>query len=293
MSTTPKLVNAWIFLNEDEPTINGNPVGYTDPQSSYQRLINQNIYQSVDILFLCFAVTVPTSDATIPAGNGSFYTLQMGESSHPDGLTNQDYMNKIIADGRRNNPNLKIALTLLWGNDDTITNIFANTNYTAQQNADNFAANLVAYLKHYDLDGFDIDWEFPISTATSQEQFQLLFTSIGKQFKAQTDKKYYLTLSPASVDNLDPTTLNNYFDFVALQLYSGFTNPSDFIQAGVNQNLLAYGAKFESNYQTADNAFQEAQKLGYSTYTTWRLNSGNFEYEQDQQVALYQLVFPA
>jgi len=292
MSTTPQLVNAWIFLNEDEPTVNGSPVGYNNPVSSYQRLINNNIYQSVDLLFLCFAVTVPTSETTIPTGNGSFYTLQMGEGSHPDGLTNQDYMQLIITDSRKNNPDIKIAMTLLWGNDDTITNIFANPNYTAQQNADNFASNLVAYLKYYDLDGFDIDWEYPISTSTTQEQFQLLFTAIGKQFHAQTEKKYYLTLSPASVDNLDATTVNNYFDFVALQLYSGFTFPIEFIQAGVNKNLLAYGAKFESNYQTAENAYNEAQKLGYTTYTQWRLNSDNFIYEQDQQVDLYERVFP-
>lgn len=302
MSTTPKLVNAWIFLNEDEPVVNGQPVGYDDPQSCYQRLITQNVYQSVDILFICFATTVPTSSSTVPTGNGDFYTLQMGavDPPHPGGLTNQDYMDYVIRDARANNPEIKIAMTLVWGDGDTLSNIFKNSNFTPEENAENFASNLMAYLKHYELDGFDIDWESPLSSDTTQDQFRTLFTAIGTQFLKQ-DKKYYLTLSPAEVGNLDADTVNSFFDFVALQLYSGFTDPQDFINAGVNPDLLAYGAKFEADqpstpdgqgHQTAQEAHDQAVRLGYETYTQWRLNSQNYEFEQDQQVALYKLVFP-
>lgn len=302
MSTTPKLVNAWIFLNEDEPVVDGQPVGYDDPQSDYQRLITQNVYQAVDVLFICFAVTVPTSSSTVPEGNGDFYTLQMGavDPPHPGGLTNQDYMDYVIRDSRANNPDIKISMTLLWGDGDTISNIFENSNYTPEENAENFASNLLAYLKHYDLDGFDIDWESPISDDTTQEQFRLLFTAIGTLFLKQ-DRKYFLTLSPAAVGNLDADTVNSFFDFVALQLYSGFTDPSDFTGAGVNGDLLAYGAKFEADqpsppdgpgHQTAQEAYDQAQQLGYTTFSQWRLNSQNYEFEQDQQVALHKLVFP-
>jgi hypothetical protein len=302
MSTTPQLVNAWIFLNEDEPVVNGQPVGYDDPQSCYQRLITDNVYRAVDILFICFATTVPTSSSTVPTGNGDFYTLQMGaatDPTHPGGLTNQDYMDYVIRDARANNPEIKIAMTLVWGEDDTISNIFKNSNYTPEENAQNFASNLLAYLKQYELDGFDIDWESPISDYTTQEQFRLLFTAIGTLLRSQ-DKKYYLSLSPAEVGNLDPDTVNANFDFVALQLYSGFTDPQDFINAGVNADLLAYGAKFEADgpsqpdgpgHQTAQEAHDQAVRLGYQTYTQWRLNSQNYEFEQDQQVELYKLVF--
>ena len=302
MSTTPQLVNAWIFLNEDEPVVDGQPVGYDDPQSCYQRLITQNVYRAVDILFICFATTVPTSSSTIPTGNGDFYTLQMGAASdpmHPGGLTNQDYMDYVIRDARANNPEIKIAMTLVWGDGDTLSNIFKNPNYTPEENAENFASNLLAYLKNYELDGFDIDWESPISDDTPQEQFKLLFTAIGTLLRSQ-DKKYYLSLSPAEVGNLDPDTVNANFDFVALQLYSGFTDPQDFINAGVNPGLLAYGAKFEADgpsqpdgqgHQTAQDAYQQAQQLGYTTYTQWRLNSQNYVFEQDQQVELFKLVF--
>jgi len=304
VSKTPKLVNAWILLSEDDPTVNGQPVGYDDPRSAYQRLIAENVYRAVDMLFLCFATPVPTSSTTVPAGDGDFYTLQINpvDPLHPGGLTNQDYMDYVIRDSRANHPEIKISVTLDYGgNGDQIANIFANSAHTPEENADNFASNLVQYLEHYGLDGFDVDWEHDLSFVTSQDQFRLLFTAIGKQFK-QAAKKYYLSLSPAYVENLDADTVNSNFDFVALQLYSGFTTPGEFTDAGVSGDLLAYGAKFEADpgqpagpsdpgHQTAQDAYDEARGLEYTTYSQWRLNSGIYEFEQDQQLELYRLVY--
>ena len=283
MST--KLANAWIFLNEDEPS----GTNYNSPDSSYQRLIQKNVYNSVDVLFLCFATTVLTSSRTVPAGTGDQWTLQMGQADHPKGLTNQDYMDFIIRDARAQNPNIKICMTLNWGNGELLSHIFENTTYTPEQNATFFANNLVQYLKHYNIDGFDVDWESPICYQTSKQQFITLFNAIGEAFR-NCDEDYYLTLSPASVGNLDADTVNNNFKFVNLQLYSGFTSPSSFEAAGVNPALFAYGAKFESNYQTGQEAVNDNnQHYDYPVMTAWRLNSGNYIFEQDQQVDMYRL----
>jgi hypothetical protein len=110
MSTNTQLVNAWIFLNEDEPA----GTNYNSPNSCYQTLIQNSIYQSVDILNICFVTTLPTSTSTVPVGDGSSYTIEMGASSHSGGLTNQDYMNYVIRDARASNPNIKFAITLNW-----------------------------------------------------------------------------------------------------------------------------------------------------------------------------------
>ncbi|MBY0430501.1 MAG: glycoside hydrolase family 18 protein [Rhodospirillales bacterium] len=291
MQSNARMVNAWIFLNEDEPS----NTDYNDPSSCYQTLISGNVYQSVDILYLCFATTTPVSATTIPsqsAAPANSYTIEMGASSHPGGLTNQDYMNYVIRDARADNPKIKIAMTLNWGDGSLLANIFSNQQYTPQQNAEYFAANLMAYLKYYNLDGFDIDWESPICDDTTQEQFSLLITAIGTEFQQQTDKKYYLTLSPAEVGNLDSNAVNQYVDFVNLQLYSGFTSPVQFTDAGVKSSLFAYGAKFESAYQTAQGAYEDNKnKYGYSIFTNWRLNSDNYVFEQAQQKKLYTLVF--
>lgn len=295
--STP-LVNAWIFLNEDEPA----GTNYNSPNSCYQTLIKNNVYRSVDILNICFLTTLPTSAQTVPQGDGSSYTLSTGNPppSHPDGLTNQDYLLYVVRDARKNNPNIKIAATLVYGpassdpNSDgmAIAQIFSNPNNTPQQNAANFAANLMSYLQKYDLDGFDIDWEYALSSVTTTEQFTLFIDAIGAQFRQQTRKHYYLTLSPAVNEHLDAGAINKYVDFLNLQLYSGFTFPKDFQNIGINPKLFAYGAKFESNYQTASDAYKENQQnYKYNVFTCWRLNSDNYQFEQTQQLELYNMVF--
>jgi GH18 family chitinase len=148
----------------------------------------------------------------------------------------------------------------------------------------------MAYLKKYDLDGFDIDWEHPISLTTTKEQFTLLINAIGAEFKRQTNKYYYLTFSPAETGNLDANAVNNHIDFVNLQLYSTFTYPHGFESVGINPNLFAYGAKFESEYQTAIKAYQDNKNnYHYYIFTCWRLNSDNYIFEQAQQQQLYKL----
>ncbi|HVZ38035.1 MAG TPA: glycosyl hydrolase family 18 protein [Candidatus Kapabacteria bacterium] len=289
MSTPGKSVNAWIFLGEDEPSGSN----YTTPGSSYQSLIAYGVYNYLDMVNICFANTVQTDFTTVPMGDGSTYTIDLQTASHPDGYSNQQYMDWLIRDARAANPDVKILITLGYGRNE-FTQIFSGPQSGWQQAATDFANNLVAYLEYYNLDGFDVDWEYPLSSAGTLQQFQILFTAIRFAFSAQS-RYYYLTLSPADVGTLDGQTVSDAFDFVNLQLYSGFTDPGEFIRAGVSRSLLAYGAKFEVNgtlpYQTAQNAYNGYTSGGYNVITQWRLNSNDFQYEQAQQMILYELVF--
>ena len=190
---TAKMVNAWMLVIEDDPA----GTDYNNPNSCYQKLIKDNIYRCVDLLYLGFAETVPTSAKTVPAGDGSSYTTQISSGDdHRSGLTNQDYMNYIMRDAKKSNPKIKIAVMLGYVNRDWLSQIFPDPAKPDAASADKFAANLMSYLKHYGLDGFDIDWEYPIASYTTQDQIRLLIDAIGAQFKRQTDKHYYLTLSP-------------------------------------------------------------------------------------------------
>jgi hypothetical protein len=294
---TAKMVNAWMLVIEDDPA----GTDYNSPNSCYQRLIKDNIYRCVDLLYLGFAETVPTSAKTVPAGDGSSYTIQISSGDdHRSGLTNQDYMNYIMRDAKKSNPKIKIAVMLGYVNRNWLSQIFPDPAKPDAASADKFAANLMSYLKHYGLDGFDIDWEYPIASYTTQDQIRLLIDAIGAQFKRQTDKHYYLTLSPDSKGNLDADAVNRNVDFLNLQLYSGHTYLDDF--KGINPGLFAYGAKFEANgsstewgegHQTAQQAYDENEaKYKYSIFTQWRLNSQNFGFELANQQKLYALVFP-
>ena len=290
------LANAWLYLCEEEQ----NPPGtnYFSPNNCYQRLLTENVYQCVDMLLISNVTTVAAEDA-------KSYSIAIKKDPHPPAYTNQQYMDFVLLNARQNNPALKILVTLEFGDEnnrgtgDIIERVFSIPGYSPQQNAQNFASNLMRYLENFNLDGFDIDWEYPLSDVTTKEHFGYFINAIGALFKQQATKKYYLTISPAVADNMDFTTINNNVDFLNLQLYSGFTGPDKF--SGINSELLAYGAKFEathpvtdpaeSGYQTAQQAYQDnSENYHYSIFTNWRLNSGNFEFEQNQQKALYKLV---
>jgi len=289
-NTTNKMVNAWIYLDEDQPS----GAGYTSPNSSYQSLIINNVYQSVDMLFVCFFDTVED--------DLGYYSIEIGNAGtvHPGGLTTKQYLQNVITDSRKQNQGIKILATLNY-NENTLLRIFSQDSSKWAIEADTFAKNLCAYLISNQMDGFDIDWEGAFACSISTQQFTILFSAIRSVFNTST-KYLYLTLSPASVGNLDATTVNTDFDFLNLQLYSTFTSPNEFLKVGITPAKLQYGAQFEQGigiWQNANQVFK-AYSAGfdyknihypYNIVTQWRLNSGNYEYEQSQQILLHQLIY--
>jgi len=292
-NTPAQSVNAWIYLDEDEPS----GTGYSDPTSCYQTLITYGVYGSTDMLNVCFFNTVRLGDGT--------YTIQIGniDKVHPGGGTNADYLQWVVRDARKVNPEIKILATLGYGADE-FTGIFAGPESVWEASALAFGKNLLAYLRAHDLDGFDVDWEDPLDSSLTQQQFGILFRAIRAAFDEARDKYYYLTLSPADFpDNLqyiDAAAVNACVDFLNLQLYSQFITKDEYTGIGIDAKLLAYGAKFESKgngvaapYQDAQSAYQGMQSGGYGIATQWRLNSGDYQFEQAQQMLLHQLVYGA
>lgn len=279
-----RYVNAWIFLNEDEPK----GTSYSDPSSCYQTLITNNVYQSVDLLFIAFTEIVPTTaPGAIHVVDG--YTLQNGIVSHPGGLSNADYMRKVVADAKENNPNIRFLTTLNWGQSDQISQIFTGCTTRAEREAaaTAFAKNAVAFFRAFGLHGFDIDWEGDLSDGTTQEQFDAL----ARGLKGQFGDDYLLTLSPATTALLTGEVVNATVNFLNLQLYAPWVKESDYLQLCIDKSKMAFGATFEGGdrQQTPENVYQEATAGDYTIVTQWRLNSGNFQQEQDGQVTLYRL----
>ena len=93
-------------------------------------------------------------------------------------------MGFVVRDARATNANIRILVTLAWGDEDVISRIFRGATDPAGQRAaaEAFAKNLVEFLRHWDLDGMDVDWESPLSDGTSVEQFKLLFTLLEPRF---------------------------------------------------------------------------------------------------------------
>ena len=293
MNTPTKSVNAWILPSEDDPA----GTNYQSAASSFQNLITYGVYNYLDMVNICFANTVPTSSTTVPTGNGSSHTVELQAADHSGGITNDQYMQWIIQDARQMNPDIKILLTLGYANDE-FTQIFSGPESGWQAQATAYANNVVAYLKNYGLNGFDIDWEWNFSTDTPKSMMSMVLQALRTAFNAQP-QLYYLTLSPATNEHLDGTVVNDTIDFINIQLYCDCTGPGDYTRIGISQSLLAYGAKFESKnsddtapYQNAQGAYSgmTGGSIKYGICTQWRVNSGDFQYEQAQQMILSQLV---
>lgn len=294
-NTPARSINAWTYLDEDDPS----GTGYTSPNSSYQSLINNRVYAACDMLCVCFFTTVQdpvTQQWSINIGNAT--------TKHPDGSTTAQYLQYTIRDARAQNPGIKVLATLNY-EDNTLSQIFSANSSQWQADANTFAANLKAFLIANQMDGFDIDWEGNFAYSITTQQFQILFTAIRSAFNTGSSQYFYLTLSPASVGNLDATTVNTCFDFVTLQIYGGAA-PFQYLSAGIAPQLLAYGAKFEADGpgtqqgdQTANEAINgmaagfndQATHYTYTVSTQWRLNSSNYENEQGQQLLFYNLYY--
>jgi hypothetical protein len=297
-SNLSPMCSGWIFLNEDQPS----GTNYKSAGSAFQRIIGEGLYKTSDTVNLCFVDIVPTSSDTIPVGDGSSYTLSLGDVVHPadeDGHvpTNEDYVDWIVGDAKKANPNIKICLTLLYGKQHMISQIYPDPDNPDEASAKTFASNVVNFLKHYELDGFDIDWEWAyLSDDTTQAQFKTTFSAVGPALKAAG---MLLTMGPATTDNLDSQTVNDQFDIIAFQMYYSTSLPAEFVSCGIRPDAFAYGAKFEADspstpdgagHQTAEQAYEQMQAYGFKAVTTWRLNSENYVFEQDQQLALTKLV---
>lgn len=246
-SKLPSMCNAWLFLNEDL-SIGTN---YNDSTSLFQRFISEKVYQGNDIINLCFVDIVLTSSDTVPSGDGSSYTLSLDKVSHPasqDGSVpvNQDYMQWIVRDAKNVNPKIKICLTLLYGKQHLISQVYPEPNNLDQAFAQALANNVVTYLNHYGLDGLDIDWEWDyLGDDTTQEQFKRTFSVLGPTLKKD---RMLLTIGPVTTNNWDSETVNDHFDIITFQMYYSNSLPGQFINYSITPDKFAYEAKFEGSF---------------------------------------------
>ena len=107
---------------------------------------------------------------------------------------------------KQQNPSLTVLVSVggwLWS-----TN-FSDVSLTPQSRA-TFIASVMEFLKQYNLDGLDIDWEYPGMPGSGhpfRPEDKQNFTSLLKELRtrfnaetAQTHKKLYLTIAAGSSD---------------------------------------------------------------------------------------------
>ncbi|WP_270506983.1 peroxiredoxin [Paraclostridium sordellii] len=141
------------------------------------------------------------------------------------------YLRQLLA-LRQDNPDLRVIVAIGgWGQDG-----FSDAAQTPSSRY-NFAREVNALIKQYNLDGIDIDWEYPANSAAGiksrpedKENFTLLLTAIRDVIGydkwlsvAGTGDKAYINQS-VEIDNIAP--LINYFNLMSYDFTAGETGPN-------------------------------------------------------------------
>lgn len=188
------------------------------------------------------------------------------------------------------NPDLKILISIGgWAWSENFSDaVLSDTARLA------FAASAVDIVREYQLDGIDIDWEYPgmkgednVFRPEDRENFTLLFKDLRDQLnilKKQTGRNYLVTTALPGFDEIfthtDMAQAHKYLDYINVMSYDFFTGGP---LAGHHTNLYATGkVKNETSGDKAVQLYRDAgvpaEKLvlGIAFYgRAWQLENGN------------------
>lgn len=189
-------------------------------------------FDRVSALFIAFAHAYPDPDNP----NGTLLALEQGQPEEPERVP------QLTATARQVNPGIKILISLGWSAEGSD---WVNINRDAH-GANEFPASVVALIRQYGLDGFDIDDESVsgIDQATFDGVMQNLRNALDAA-SSEDGKPYYLTITPA-FGTAEVTAQNRaYFDLINMQTYSGVPFTQQFVDIGCPLSQLAWGINSE------------------------------------------------
>lgn len=126
---------------------------------------------------------------------------------------------------RQWNPNLRIVLSMVQADRDAFTTCCATEEMRRRA-----AANLAAACVEYDLDGIDLDWEYPcvpsngsVVSPDDKHNFTLFCAAIREALNALGGRTYYLTIAAGAdvyyVNCVELPELMKYLDYINVMTY--------------------------------------------------------------------------
>jgi len=176
---------------------------------------------------------------------------------------------RVLTGLRARNPELRVLVSVGgW----TWSKGFSDAALTAESRL-RFCESAVAYVKRHDLDGLDVDWEYPGLPGDDnpyrpedRANFTALMTDLRAHLDAAaagSDKRYLLTFAAGAFpDYLAHAAMNEVagvVDFVNLMTYD-FRVPGAEPEAGHNANLLAHPK--DASGSSADRAVRDFLAAG-------------------------------
>jgi hypothetical protein len=208
--------------------------------------------------------------------------------------------NWLITTARTQNPHIKILAQQFWG-----TTAWISLD-TTQINK--YATSVASVVKQYGLDGYDVDYEQNGDDLGNQiPEAPTILAAVRRELDALSkteNRPLYVTLSAASTHNLTSNNpaakvhpVSKSVHWVNIQTYDGGRRGNNTVQSWLNlgftSSQLLYGVWPEitadpARYSptiTEVKAAYTSNKLG--GVNLWRLSSGNFIFESQVQVLIY------
>ena len=206
------------------PIYNSGPNQYIEPTTSMP-------FDKVSAVFVAFAHAYPD-------GKGATLQLEQGQPDEPARLR------LLVSTARQVNPGIKILISLGWGKDDWS---YIAADYASSTNA--FPTSVVALIRQYELDGFDIDDESinGSSGLITQPQFDGVIQNLRTALNLASvgdGKPYFLTITPAFGTAQVTRDNMGFFDLINAQCYGG-SYPGQFTDLGYPAQQVAWGIDTE------------------------------------------------
>jgi len=229
-------------------------VGYFASWKWYKRdkLVNPVSidYSKYSVINYAFFKPLP-SGAIVSGDTWADQTILLGKERDQNGVTKRDAATSLPANAHKNN--VKVVASVGGWSWSSAFPVLASNAQTRKQ----FAESCIDLIREYDLDGIDIDWEFPGNklhngTANDKTNFTLLLISIREalnEYGSQNGKNLLLTAAfgpaPDHLDKIDWERVEPLLDMIHVMTYN-YYGPWDKI---TNHNTPLYpGAKGNSAF---------------------------------------------
>jgi chitinase len=184
------------------------------------------------------------------------------------GFSDDDKNFAFLTSLKQQNPSLTVLVSVggwLWS-----TN-FSDVSLTSQSRK-LFIQSVVEFLTHYNLDGLDIDWEYPGMVgsghpfrAEDKQNFTLLIKELRQRFDMETKKNHrrlYLTIAAGASDeylaHTEMATVQRYVDTVNLMAYDYYEPSSDKITGHHAPLFTSPGDPKKISSEASVRAFEQA-----------------------------------
>ncbi len=243
---------------------------------------NQIPWKKINRVYIGFATVHDGVLTDLPTGSSADDTARRDE--------NIRRIRNVVALCRQNNPDAEIFITSNFGDED-----MDNEYLQAAQDPQKFADSVLTYLKTYDLDGYDMDWESRQIDDYAPQLTSLLSACHATFAEAGTDshgRTYHLTHTvwPGVESAQTVAGLKDSVDQINIMSYG----PGDgydlvsyadaYYQAGFPYGKMIGGVESESGYPENGGPDTQASVAAKCAYVKANNLAGLFEWRMDNDM---------